>query len=125
MKLAVVVSDAFRKALANLAKQKIPLKTAFKIKGIIKRVDEEYAKYEECRKASLARFGKKDEEGNLLLDEHKSVRLGPNDIEGFIKELNELTSTDIEVQTISLSELGDGIQLSTEELLILEQIIEE
>lgn len=125
MKLAVIVNEDFRKALMKLSKQSIPLKTSFKLKGVVKKVDEEFQKYEECRQSALNKFGKKDEEGKLVLDDKSNATFDQEGLHSFIKELQDLTQVDIEVNKIKVSDLGDKVEMSTEELFILEQLLEE
>jgi len=125
MKLAVVVSEEFRKTLASLLTQKIPLKTAFKLKGIVKTVEEKYAKNEEVRKDALVRFGKKDDKGEVILDDKGNVSFDQEGIQGFIREINELTSTEIEIPKIKVEELGAQVELTVQDLIVLDQVVEE
>lgn len=125
MKLLTLVNQDFRNALAKLARQPIPLKATFKLKGIIKRVEEEYKKYDECRQDALIRFGEKSEEGILQMDANNSVKLSADGMANFVKEIQELNSSEIDMPTISISELGENIAMTTEEIYLLDSVIVE
>ena len=123
MKLARIVHPAFQQAFSKLNSKSLPLRAAFKLKNIASKVKEEHAKYEELRRAGLERFGTKDDNGKLLLDSNDNVQLSKENFEAFVKELNDLNSAEIVVDTIKLSELGDNVELSSEELSLLDDVI--
>lgn len=125
MKLMLVVNQDFRKALTILAKQDIPLKTGFKLKGILKRVDEEYMKYEECRKDALSRFGEKDQAGNVVQDDQGNVKLSKEGMDNFIKELQDLLQSDIDLPRLTVADLGEKLTMTTEQLLLLDDLVVE
>jgi hypothetical protein len=124
MKLAQITGENFQRALDKLYSQQLPIKTAFKLKGIIKVIREEYAKYEEVRNNALKKYGKKDDKGELVVDSKNKVQFENDSYEEFLKEFNELTSLDINIDQIKLSELGDA-SLSTQDLEILNGLIVE
>jgi hypothetical protein len=105
MKLGRVNDSRFHMALTKLASMPIPLRAAFKLKGIAHRVGEETKKFEEVRQGALQTFGSKDEKGELLVDEQGA--------------------TDIEVGTLSIAELGDKLTLPTEDVIALDGILVE
>jgi hypothetical protein len=121
----LVVNQDFRKALTILAKQDIPLKTGFKLKGILKRVDEEYMKYEECRKDALSRFGEKDQAGNVVQDDQGNVKLSKEGMDNFIKELQDLLQSDIDLPRLTVADLGEKLTMTTEQLLLLDDLVVE
>lgn len=123
MKLSRVANQEFRNCLMRLSKKPIPLKTAFKLKTIIKMVNEEHQKYEECRKEALNRLSEKDENGNIRLDESGRAKLSEENSKLFAKEFKDLLETQLEIPKIKASELGEDLKISTEELLLLEDLI--
>jgi hypothetical protein len=125
MKLARIVDDKFHVALQKLANEPLPLKTAFKLKGISKAVKEEYSKYDEVRKEALQKHGQKNEDGTLKTDEKGNVAFDDNGLQGFVDEINELTSLEIDMGTVKISELGDNIKLTSNELDLLDGVIVE
>ena len=125
MKLGVIANENFRKAVAKLSKQDLPLKTSFKLKNVVKKIHEEFLKYEECRGSALKKFGKKDDSGNLILDDKNQAILEADGMIQFSKELSELAQVDIEIDKINMSDLGESVFLSTDELFLLEPLIQE
>lgn len=125
MKLGRIVDERFHTALAKLSTEPLPLKTAFKIKGISKSVRDEYAKYEECRQAALKNHGLKKEDGELDLDEKNNVKFDQDGMMAFAKDMSDLTSLDLDIPTVKLSELGDKLALTALELELLDGILVE
>lgn len=124
MKLSKIIDPRFKPVLQKLSQEKLPLKAAFKIKGIILKANEEYVKYDDLRLESLKKYSVKDESsGELALDESGNAALLPEFAPIFVKELNELSSLDLDIGTIKVSELGDSLSLTPEELIVLDGII--
>lgn len=125
MKLARLLDENLHLALKDLKAQKLPAKTAFALKGIQKRIEEELVKYEEVRKELLNRCGKKDENGVLIIGENNTIVLEGEGQAEFIREFNELVNTDIDVGTFSLESLGDKVELSGDDVINLDGILVE
>lgn len=123
MKLARLVDQGFQGSVRTLLKQPLPLKTAYKLRGVVKKVEEELNRYEEVRKEALQKYGTKKEDGSLELTETNQVQFEPAKMQAFMTELSELTNLDIDVPTIMVNELGNDIVLSTEDLLNLEGLL--
>jgi hypothetical protein len=123
IKLATVVNPKFQEVLVKLSKSKIPVKTAFKLKGVMKTVQAEFEKYEDCRKEALDKYGTRDDDGKLLVDDNNNVRLEGENLQAFAKELSELTNMEIQIDSLSVDELGDDCGLTTEDFIYLEDII--
>jgi hypothetical protein len=125
MKLARITNEQLHITLAKLAAEALPLKTAFKLKGLIKQARAEFDKYEEVRREAIQRHGKKNAEGQLMINEQGNAEFEEEGIKAFVKELNELGDMDIELPAIKASELGDNVVFSCNELEILDGIIVE
>lgn len=123
MKLNKLVDPAFQTALRKLTTQEVPLKSAFKLKSIIKQVNDALTKYDEVRTEALKRFGEKDSDGNLIVDDNKSVKLSEDSAQAFIKELSELLADEVQVDTLNVADLGDKLSMTTSELMLLEDVI--
>lgn len=124
MKLGVLIDNRFHEALNKLALQPLPLKAAFKLKGISKAVQAEYTKYEEVRQSALQKHGLKNEDGSLVLDDNKNVKFNEDGIKAFQIELQELTSMDITLPSIKVSEMGN-IDMTLSEVELLDGVIVE
>lgn len=125
MKLARLVDPKFHAALDKLAAESLPLKVAFRLKGIAKTVREEFAKYEELRQEALNKFGKKDENDKLVLDASGNVQFDSSNMQEFAKEIGALANEEVDLPTIKLSELGDKITMTLEEIEWLDGLIVE
>jgi hypothetical protein len=125
MKLSKLVDPQYQGVLRKLAGQEIPLRTGFKLRGIIKAGNEELSKYEEVRAEALKRLGDKKEDGSLEVDDKGTVKLSEDNMKVFVEELNTLLVTDVNIGTVKIAELGDKVSLSTQELFILEDLIVE
>ncbi len=123
MKLSVLTNPDFQKTLNKLITQELPLKTAFKFKTILKNCANELAKYEETRTDGLKRYGNQKEDGSLDLDEKGNAKFSKENFNEFAKELNGLLANDVEVGSVTLSELGEKISLTAKELLALDGLI--
>jgi len=123
MKLSKAIDPQFQIALRKLSTQEIPLRTAFKLKGIVKRVNEELTKYDEVRGEALKRLGDKNEDNSLMVDENGGVKLSDANLKEFTEELTALINTDIDVGTIKLNDLGDKLSMITNELMLLDDVI--
>lgn len=123
MKLGKLVDPNYQAILKKLALQEIPLRTAFKLRGIIKVGNDEFAKYEEVRADALRRFGDKKEDGSLDMDANGTVKLSDDNMKLFVSELNALLVLDVNVGKIKIDELGDKASLTAQELMILDDLI--
>lgn len=103
--------------------QKTPLKTSFKLKGIIKKVDGELENYEACRKELLNKHGDKNDDGTVKTDEAGNVSFSGNGFKDFVTEMNELNSIDVVVATVTIDELGDAVDLNTQDLIDLDGFV--
>jgi hypothetical protein len=127
MRLSRITDPRFRDLLNTLSKEKLPLRVGFKLKGIIKTVNEEHAKYDELRLEAIKRYAKLKPDGELDLDENSGAIFESQEkMNGFVTDLNDLVAIELtNIGSISMSELGDNLSLTTEDLLILDGVITE
>lgn len=125
IKLATIVNPKFQETLVKLSRSKIPVRTAFKLKGMVKTAQVEFEKYEDCRKQAIHKYGKKDEEGKLEVDDQGQVRLEGDSLQEFAKELSELTNVEVQMPTLTVDELGEDCELTAEEFIYLDDLIRE
>lgn len=125
MKLARLTDSRFHAALKKLSGQSMPLRVAFKLKGITAKVDEELKKFEECRQSALNKFGKKDADGKLIVNPDNTIEFEGQQLQAFAAELNELGQVDLDIASVKLDDLGPKCELSVDELTILNDIVVE
>lgn len=122
MKLARLLDENLHSALKRLGGQQLPLKAAFALKGINKKIHEELAKYEETRKEALQKYGNRDENGELVVSPEGNVDLAEAHKMNFVKELNELLNLDVDVGSVSVDSFGEA-KLSAEDMMALDGLI--
>ncbi len=125
MKLARLTDARFHAALRKLSAQPLPLRVAFKLKGISAKVDAELKKFEEVRQGALERFGKKDAEGKVVTKPDGTVEFEQDMLKAFAAELNEVGQLDIDLGSVKLDELGEKLELTVEEITLLDGVVVE
>jgi hypothetical protein len=125
MKLSKLVDPQYQAILRKLSSQEVPLRTAFKLRGIIKTASDELSKYDEVRGEALKRLGDKKEDGSLEVDAQGTVKLNEDNMKVFVAQLNELLDSDVNIGNLKLNELGDKASLTANELLVLDGFIVE
>lgn len=124
MKLARLIDSGFQNSVRTLMKQPLPLKAAYKLRGVVKKAEAELTQYEEMRKEALQKYGKKKEDGTLDTTETNNVQFETQEtLQVFLKDIGDLTNVDVDMPAITLTELGADIRLSTEDLMNLEGLI--
>lgn len=123
MKLGQIAGKEFQDTLEDLMKQKMPIKVAYKLKGEIDKIKQELVKYASLHHDLLIKYGRKDKDGKLEMDKLKNVKFNEEQLALFVAELKELNSIEIEVKSISVDDLGDKIDLSIDDLIMLDGLI--
>jgi RNA-binding protein YlmH len=125
MKLNVIVSPRFSEALGKLAQAEIPVATAYKLKTVITLAAEEQKKFEDMRKSLIDKHAAKNKKGEIVKNEDGSYGVAEKNKEEFFKEIQELLEVEVEMPKIRVSSLGDKLQLSVQDLAILDGLLEE
>ena len=125
MKLSRLIDSRFHALLRKINGEPVPLKTAFKLRGIKKRIEEELEKYEVVRKEALAKYGIKNEDGTTKVDEEGHVQFDEEGMKAFGTQLSDLLSIEVEIPTLSISELNDTLRLSSTDLDTLDGFLVE
>lgn len=109
----------FRKAYNFFNEIKLPLKAAYKLTKIKQAVEKETEYYGEKFQEIVDTYAKKDENGNLMYNEDGSQILIKD---GMVMECNqkleELHNLEIGIENYNLTidDLGEGIEVTTEDL---------
>ena len=109
----------FRKAYNFFNEIKLPLKAAYKLTKIKNAVEKETDYYGEKFQEIVNTYAKKDDEGNLMYNEDGTQILIKD---GMITECNqaleELHNLEIGIENYNLSidDLGEGIEVTTDDL---------
>lgn len=126
MKIKTVVNPQFFASLNKIIKAEIPVALGWKLRGLVKYLEKTHKSYDEMRKELLTKHSEKDDKGETVVDETGNVKFKDDAArERFIKDHKELLEQDVEIESkIKLQDLTT-IKLSTSDLLVLEELIEE
>jgi len=117
----VKLADIFmsKDALQKLLQSDLPVKTAFRISRIAKKINDVFNDIEEQRIKLVNKLGEVQEGSD-------EIKVPPDKLKEFHAELSSLLEEEIEldIEKIKLSELGD-IKLRPVEIASLEYLIEE
>lgn len=125
MKLRTLTDPKFLEALSKMISADIPMQTAFKLKKTISKIDDERKNYEDLRKGLLSECGKKDDNGELVVDKNGHVEFSEESKKTFIEKHEELLDVEVNLPKVSIREFGDAIKLSTADLFLIEDMLEE
>ena len=94
--------------MKNLMNEPLPSRAAFQVAKLAKNMAEEYKNFEEARMKLIQKYGKKDENNELIIDENNQYTVAPENVTIFSNEINELMDTQIELisSPINLDELN-------------------
>jgi len=123
MKVRQIVDERFKKTVGKLLDQEMPLKAVIVLKGVVSLLNSEIERYETARQALLNTYGKKDEEGKLVVGENRHVVFDTENMMAYSKAYSELCDQDVDVPTLSAKELGDKLTLTHSDLLTLGDLV--
>ena len=113
---------AFRNNSDIFADTVLPLKGAYKLNKIKKAIEKESDFYQDKFQEIVDTYAKKDENGNLVYSEDGSqIIIKEGMVEECNKALEELQDLEIEIENyhFTLSDLGDEVECTPEELEVL------
>jgi len=96
--------------LREINEKKMPAKTAYQFARIIREMENELKNFQNIRMKLVERYGKKDENGNLIQDEDGNVEIFSEKKNDFKKEISDLMESKIQIncELINLNELLDN-----------------
>jgi len=121
--LGKLSNPAFTAAMQELLTKSLPVKTAFKLKGLTNLFNGELAKFGELRKAILDKHCKKNEDGSPDVDANSNYQFDPEALPLVTTELNDLLSIEVEFNHVSIDELGN-IDVTAQTLFDLGDIVQ-
>ncbi|CAB4125180.1 hypothetical protein UFOVP53_75 [uncultured Caudovirales phage] len=125
MKLSKIINPKFKDLLRKLATSEVPVKTAVKLKTISQAVEKALTDYETVRVAIINKHAELNESGEPKADENNNaIFSSPESKIEFGQELSDVLNLDIDLDVISIDDLGDVVLLSAFDLVILEDILQ-
>ncbi|WEM34505.1 hypothetical protein [Xanthomonas phage X1] len=122
MKFAAFQNPAVFDLLNRLFVAQVPVKVAYKLSKIQKAVTVESERYQDLRMKIVSKFGTKDENGELIVDEAGNAKIEDAALNDLIEEMKELHDIDVTLENkIKLDDL-EKVDLSATDLSILEML---
>jgi len=123
MKLGQLKDDDFINILNKVVKCEMPFKTARKLDETVETINKEIKFFDKQRQILIDRFSDKDENGQTIVNEDRTVKFTDENKTLFIKEVNELANVDVEVPKIS-EEAFEKFNLSLVEYKMIKGLID-
>ena len=111
--------------LKGLGQKSLKARSAYAVAKILKAADAEMTTFNETRMELIKKYGEKDENDELKQDDNGNVRILPEGLADFNKELNELLQSEVEISAnkIQMNDIGD-VEFTPTEMAQLEEFIE-
>ena len=114
--------------LGELNNAKLPVKVAYAITKNINKINTELKAYNEEKTKLINKYGEKDEEGKLKVDENGIIHLKEEFIEDYNRDIKELLSieNEIDIHMIQLDDLlNSDYNISPAELMTIDFMIKD
>lgn len=104
-KIVLGSTEALKELMEN---PDIPIKTSFKLIKNVKKIDLILESCNEANKKLLEKYGEKNEDGTLKIDEKSNAKIPLEYMNDYLRERNELleTENDIDIDVITIEELA-------------------
>lgn len=108
-----------------IMQQSVKGSLAFKIARLARELDKEMTTFNEERQKLFQKYGEKDENGELVIDENNIIKFPSENIDLINEELNSLLSTEVEVNADKLP-VGevDQFELTPQQMMNIEMFFE-
>lgn len=111
--------------LKGLSQKPLKARSAYAVSKILKAADAEMSSFNETRMDLIKKYGEKGEDGELKSDENGNVRILPESLETFNKELQDLLKTEVEISASKIRiEDIDDVEFTAAEMAQLDDFIE-
>lgn len=111
--------------LQKLAGKELKAKLAWQVGRMLKEAEKEIQSFNETRMQLINKYGSKDENGELVMDENNNCKIEPESINNFSNELNELIESEIEINAhkIKIDDI-ENINFTPSEMAQLEPFVD-
>lgn len=108
-----------------IMQQSVKGSLAFKIARLARELDKEMTTFNEERQKLFQKYGEKDENGELVIDENNIIKFPSENIDLINEELNSLLSTEVEVNAdkLPVNEV-DQFELTPQQMMNIEMFFE-
>lgn len=125
VKVYILASEQGQRALSKLLKtQGLPGDKLFKLKSTMGVIKQALDTYNATKKQIIEEVAMRNEAGEIITLEANQVKISADKVKETEERILQLNESEIEIEPISLKSLGPACQLSVEDLLSLEFIVE-
>ena len=119
-----ILNDSTR--LASIAQKELPIKVSYAIAKNLAKLEAELKTYNSEREKLIEKYSIKDENGKTVADENNQIKLQPELISEWNKDIQELLAieNDINIHTFSIEALN-GYSMSPSDLMLIDYMIVE
>lgn len=100
VKIADIINGT--EVLRKLSQADFKAKTAWQIARLLKAAETEVQGFQEARDSLVNKYGEKNENGELVVDEKKNYKFEPENLEAFVAEFNDLVESEVEINANKL-----------------------
>jgi hypothetical protein len=124
MKLVKAMTNEFNVAFNKLLKQDLKVSVAFKLRKVLKNIQEEGKVFDELKQTIIEKYSEKDEEGKPKSNENGNIVFDPKFNAELGEQIEQLNNLEVAVEKIKAEDLSDKVELSIVDLEALEDIFE-
>ena len=125
--ITMTLNDIFNAvpALREISTKEFPGSVTFKIARLIRELDKEIQLFDEERSKIANKYGEKDVNGNLVIQEGGNIKILDNKIQDCNEELQALFNTQVEINANKLPvDIFDSIEMTPTQAMNLETIVD-
>ena len=119
-----ILNDSAR--LSSIAQKELPIKASYAIAKNLAKLEAELKIYNSEREKLIEKYSLKDENGKTVAAENNQIKLQPELLPDWNKDIQELFAieNDIDIHTFSIEALN-GYDMTPAELMLIDYMIEE
>lgn len=120
-----IVNDAA--VLGAISQKNLPIKVSYAIAKNISKIEAEIKAYNKERQKLIEKYSVKDEEGKPLIEDN-SVKIAPENVEDWNRDIKELLAieNEVDIHKIQLHTLiNSNCDFTPAELMLIDYMIEE
>ena len=112
--------------LAQIAQKELPIKASYAIAKNISKLEAELKTYNSEREKLIEKYSIKDENGKTVADENNQIKLQPEQVADWNKDMKELFAieNDIDIHQFPIEALN-GHSMTPAEIMLIDYMISE
>lgn len=117
-----ILNDLTR--LSQIAQKELPVKVSYAIAKNLSKLESELKIYNKEREKLIEKYSVKDEKGKMIVDENSQIKIQPEQMENWNKDLKELLDieNEIDIRQFSIEALN-GYNMSASDLMLIGYMI--